>query len=186
MRLASQPELLKSLGKVATTTSFDGRSSTAVDLTSQRSRPATAQVTKVAITAVTNDKILNQFVNKQDSGKLSNGVIGSDMTKKTQQLLDEARCQSNWTRKAELPKINYLQHWRYSQHLINLWACIYRITSPHWNWTKTKAVIVKDGERKRRKMLKRRSPPFSFITLNLSVRPIPQIKSGPVNINYYR
>ena len=93
--MASQPELLKSLGKVATTTSFDGRSSTAVDLTSQRSRPATAQVTKVAITAVTNDKILNQFVNKQDSGKLSNGVIGSDMTKKTQQLLDEARCQSN-------------------------------------------------------------------------------------------
>ena len=93
--MASQPELLKSLGKVATTTSFDGRSSTAVDLTSQRSRPATAQVTKVAITTVTNDKILNQFVNKQDSGKLSNGVIGSDMTKKTQQLLDEARCQSN-------------------------------------------------------------------------------------------
>ena len=93
--MASQPELLKSLGKVATTTSFDGRSSTAVDLTSQRSRPATAQVTKVAITAVTNDKILNKFVNKQDSGKLSNGVIGSDMTKKTQQLLDEARCQSN-------------------------------------------------------------------------------------------
>ena len=99
MRLASQPELLKSLGKVATTTSFDGRSSTAVDLTSQRSRPATAQVTKVAITAVTNDKILNQFVNKQDSGKLSNGEVDhhGDMTQKVDELtdhhLDEAGCQ---------------------------------------------------------------------------------------------
>ena len=89
MRLASQPELFKSLGKAATTASFDGRSSMAVDLASQRSRQA------VGSAATTNEKILNPSANKPDSGKLSNGEVGDDMTKNAWHNLDAAHCQIN-------------------------------------------------------------------------------------------
>ena len=87
--MASQPELFKSLGKAATTASFDGRSSMAVDLASQRSRPA------VGSTAATNEKILNPSAKNQDTGKLSNGEEGHDMTKNAWHVLDAAHCQIN-------------------------------------------------------------------------------------------
>ena len=102
--MASQPDLLKSLAKVATTVSLDGtRSSTAVDLASQRSRPAPptqAVASAAVVTVIVNDQILNPSANKPDSGKLSNGEVDhhGDMTQKAEQLknhhLDEARCQS--------------------------------------------------------------------------------------------
>ena len=97
--MASQPDLLKSLAKVATTVSLDGtRSSTAVDLVSQRSRPAPhtqAVASAAVVTVIVNDKILNPSANKPDSGKLSNGEVGDDMTKNAWHNLGAAHCQIN-------------------------------------------------------------------------------------------
>ena len=87
--MASQPELFKSLGKAATTASFDGRSSMAVDLASHRSRQA------VDSAATTNEQILNPSTNKPDNGKLSNGEVGHNMTKNVWHNLDAAHCQIN-------------------------------------------------------------------------------------------